>query len=249
MSNFIRNLRRLWLSENRFSKYLVYAIGEIILVVIGILIALQINEWNERRQHHQEENRILLSLKKDLINDTLQLTYNIITAKDRTAQIDSVYIALSNPHQFTSGKFLRMAYTLASSNEFNVNSGTFDESLSSGFLKYIRNDLLRQQIFEYYRISKLNENDKYATQQKFDVVFPTMFKTLSTSKDFFDQFIGHPSAFKQLDIESLSRNIEFIAAVNQRYSSEKNQIQHWHHFITMSKSLIFAIETELEISD
>lgn len=55
------------LGENKFSKYLIYALGEIILVVIGILIALQINDWNENRKNSNEEAAILESLGKNLI--------------------------------------------------------------------------------------------------------------------------------------------------------------------------------------
>lgn len=50
MLEFFRKIRQQLLSENSFSKYLFYAIGEIILVVIGILLALQINNWNEDRK-------------------------------------------------------------------------------------------------------------------------------------------------------------------------------------------------------
>ena len=53
------------LTENKFSKYLIYAIGEIILVVIGILIALQINNWNENRKASSEEIKILKALEAD----------------------------------------------------------------------------------------------------------------------------------------------------------------------------------------
>ena len=160
--------------------------------------------------------------------------------------MDSVYLALRNPQQFTPSQFLQKAFVLASNDEFKVNSGTFDESLSSGSLKYIRNDQLRQQIFEYYRNNKLNENDKYATQQKYDIVFPVMFKTLSTSKEFFEQYLGQSTDFETIDIEHLSRNIEFIAAVNQRYASENNQIGYWHHVISTSRSLITKLTQELE---
>ena len=55
------------LTENKFSKYLIYAIGEIILVVIGILMALQINNWNENRKVQEQETQIYLELKSDLL--------------------------------------------------------------------------------------------------------------------------------------------------------------------------------------
>jgi len=54
--------------DNKTSKYLKYAIGEIVLVVIGILIALQINNWNTGRLERLEEKKILISVKKDLEN-------------------------------------------------------------------------------------------------------------------------------------------------------------------------------------
>ncbi len=63
MLKFFRRIRRTLLSENKFSKYILYAIGEIILVVIGILLALQINNWNERRKVN--------TLKKDYYNQLI----------------------------------------------------------------------------------------------------------------------------------------------------------------------------------
>ena len=54
MIKFFRKIRRKLLTENKISKYLLYAIGEIILVVIGILIALQVNNWNEDRKFKNE---------------------------------------------------------------------------------------------------------------------------------------------------------------------------------------------------
>ncbi|MCB0662960.1 MAG: hypothetical protein KDC24_09485 [Saprospiraceae bacterium] len=245
MIKFFRIIRQQLLSDNKVSKYLLYALGEIVLVIIGILLALQINDWSTNQQHKKEEKRILQSIKTDVTNDTLQLSKNIANAKNRIAQIDTVYIALNHPEQFSSGQFLQYAYALASSQQFNVNSGTFDESLSSGFLKYIENDQLRQNIFEYYRKAKIQSIDKYAVQQNYDVVFPVMFKKLSTTKDFFEGFIRQPTQFKPIDIKSLSTDIEFVAAVNQRFASEKTQISYWGGFLKTSKQLIREIDEEL----
>ncbi len=65
MIKFFRKIRQQLLSENKFSKYLLYAIGEIILVVIGILIALQINNWNEERKLKQQQKVVLKALYAD----------------------------------------------------------------------------------------------------------------------------------------------------------------------------------------
>jgi hypothetical protein len=69
MIKFFRKIRQKLLSENKFSKYLIYAIGEIFLVVLGILIALQINNWNENRKQQnklqQNYHEILADLKRE----------------------------------------------------------------------------------------------------------------------------------------------------------------------------------------
>lgn len=70
MIKLFRNLRKNVIMENNTSKYIKYAIGEIALVVIGILIALQINNWNQNRQQRAQLDSILKSVKEDLITDT-----------------------------------------------------------------------------------------------------------------------------------------------------------------------------------
>ena len=71
MIKFFRKIRQKLLSENKLSKYLIYAIGEIILVVIGILIALSINNWNSERQNDIRRTFYLEGIRNDLINDTI----------------------------------------------------------------------------------------------------------------------------------------------------------------------------------
>jgi hypothetical protein len=73
MIKFFRKIRQKLLSENKFSKYLLYAIGEIILVVIGILIALQVNEWNKERNRAIAEQTIIEQLQADLKRSQIEL--------------------------------------------------------------------------------------------------------------------------------------------------------------------------------
>jgi len=69
MIKFFRKIRYDLMKKNKTGKYLKYAIGEIILVVIGILIALQINNWNETSKNEREQIVFLNNLKNDLNND------------------------------------------------------------------------------------------------------------------------------------------------------------------------------------
>ena len=73
MIKFFRRIRQQLLSENKFSKYLLYAIGEIILVVIGILIALQINNWNAQQKEKEALMKTLSIIKNNIEDDILML--------------------------------------------------------------------------------------------------------------------------------------------------------------------------------
>jgi hypothetical protein len=75
MIKFFRKIRQRLLTEKKFSKYLLYAIGEIFLVVIGILIALQINNWNENRKQVNAEKVFLSGIKADLLKDKEFIDY------------------------------------------------------------------------------------------------------------------------------------------------------------------------------
>ena len=85
MIKFFRKIRYDLMGKNKTGKYFKYAIGEIILVIIGILIALSINNWNENRKLQNEELSLLHEVKSNLevtlnnfINDTLYNTQSII---------------------------------------------------------------------------------------------------------------------------------------------------------------------------
>ena len=90
MINFFRQIRlrlltqalfdkvfQCMVKENRFSRYFLYAIGEIVLVVIGILIALQINTWNQNKRDRALEAKILKEIHQDLAFDASELRYDV----------------------------------------------------------------------------------------------------------------------------------------------------------------------------
>lgn len=91
MIKFFRKIRQKLLSENRFSKYLIYAIGEIVLVVIGILIALQINNWNEDRIQTNELDGLMKSISRAIQTDLKNLH---LIKRGRTSidqNVDSIF--------------------------------------------------------------------------------------------------------------------------------------------------------------
>ncbi|WP_157957327.1 DUF6090 family protein [Winogradskyella tangerina] len=90
MIKFFRKIRQRLLSENKFSKYLLYALGEIILVVIGILIALQVNNSNENRKNRAKERLFLNQLHNDFKKNQLALTSYKEQYKINTSYLDVI---------------------------------------------------------------------------------------------------------------------------------------------------------------
>lgn len=94
MIKFFRHIRQKLLSENKFSKYLIYANGEIVLVVIGILFALQINNWNEAEKRTDEEQRLLreliINLKQDIIDHKAIVEFNKAVAHPADYIIETI---------------------------------------------------------------------------------------------------------------------------------------------------------------
>ena len=69
MLKFFRTIRRTLLSDNKTGKYLKYAIGEVILVMVGILLALQVNNWNEESKTNLAQNQLLTKLSEEITQD------------------------------------------------------------------------------------------------------------------------------------------------------------------------------------
>ena len=96
MLKFYRNIRRRLLRENRFTRYLLYAIGEVILVVIGILIALQVNNWNQERLHKKEEVKQVKLMLQDAAQDSL-LFATMEYALKESDTLQKNFLALYDP--------------------------------------------------------------------------------------------------------------------------------------------------------
>ncbi|MFH4968042.1 DUF6090 family protein [Gaetbulibacter sp. M240] len=96
MIKFFRKIRQKLITENKFNRYFLYAIGEIILVVIGILIALQVNNWNNDRIIERNTNESLKSLKNELTSNKEKLKFNINIAKGQIVNGLNLIDSLNN---------------------------------------------------------------------------------------------------------------------------------------------------------
>lgn len=136
MINFLRRIRRDLINENKTSIYLIYAVGEVVLVVIGILIALQIDNWNENIKIRNTEQQYLLALKEEFSFNKGELesimNRNKLNFDYALRILDNT--GPENP-EITDEKFGRLlTNSLSVETQFDPSQGVLDEIISSGKL-------------------------------------------------------------------------------------------------------------------
>ena len=162
MIKFFRKIRQKLLSENKFSKYLIYAIGEIVLVVIGILIALQLNNLNERNKLQAKEIEILNDFKRSLDNDLFGLNTSIKRVESTKSSMKIIIAHMESDLPYSDSLNNHFGNTMNTWTS-NVNRSVY-ESLKSEGLDIISNKDLRQNIANLYDIIIIGQkerNDRY----------------------------------------------------------------------------------------
>jgi len=177
MIKFFRKIRKKLLSENKFNKYILYAIGEVLLVMIGILLALQINNWNERKKIRNVEKTILEGIRENIVLDTIDINLNIRTYKKYINQSSSVLYNLNNQKKKNDSLINQLYYISTDDRVITLHRAYFDQAKQKG-LSIISNKALRTKIsrlyeFEYPYITTC-ENE-YQGYDYFKILYPTIF--------------------------------------------------------------------------
>ncbi|MDO6602475.1 hypothetical protein [Arenibacter palladensis] len=206
MIKFFRKIRQKMLTENKFSKYMIYAVGEIILVVIGILIALQINNWNSNRLEKESDSQLIGALITDLKlkneelisdleygNSLIKNTDNIIEFWAKTKKIDTLNLKYSINRLGDDRGFL------------NEKSSVLEGLTNSGLWKRLPDSLIRE-IDDIYRFklaavkASFEKTTEYASHCKLNFLIPNGLADTNLNT---------------LEIHSLvtEKNIEFISSL------------------------------------
>jgi hypothetical protein len=151
MIKFFRKIRQRLVTENKFGKYLLYAIGEIILVVIGIFLAIQLNNFNEIRKERDRELTFLLRLKDDINSDITDLSLEDSIAASRESSshraLEVFYKSKTVQDILTTDSLFKLTWT-----NIIVNRKTYDEILNTSGIYILKNKKLRNQLTDYYTL-------------------------------------------------------------------------------------------------
>jgi hypothetical protein len=149
MIPFFRKIRKNLADDNNPLKYMRYAIGEIVLVVIGILIALSINNWNETRKDNRQEVVYYCKIKEDLESDKNRIETIIESIVERQVVCKQLLLKL---HSTPKDKSVVIDDYLAAvrSDVFYHNKAAITDLTSSGKLSLLHNEELKKIILKYY---------------------------------------------------------------------------------------------------
>jgi hypothetical protein len=216
------------MEQNKTGKYLKYAIGEILLVVIGILIALQINNWNEERKNRNREQSILKNLQTDFKANIYNVdkTYNsFLEAYEASANL--LEIISSNSTINGSEIEYLLDEIINKTMSLDMNTGSINEMLNTGSINLIRDNNLKKQLSNWSYFETDTQDDVVIYRDYlFDFFIPSLTnKALLRNMevpDFFEEDLKlqiiSKSNFK-IDYNKTIRTMEFE---NELYNNTLN---------------------------
>ena len=151
MIKFFRRIRQNLLNDGKTGKYVQYAIGEILLVVIGILIALSINNWNENRKTEKEIQNLLAALRTDLIQDTHLIAERqpFIVAQYELNESLRARVAKSNATVDTLIQIMRFEFNPNWVVQIPYNTNAYNSLVQTGLIENL-SDSLKASIKNFY---------------------------------------------------------------------------------------------------
>ncbi|RNC92086.1 MAG: hypothetical protein ED555_02970 [Allomuricauda sp.] len=189
MIKFFRHIRQKLLSENQFSKYLLYAIGEIILVVIGILIALQINNWNENRKEAESQQKLFANLKIDFQNRLGELEEfhsSKIQAVENMARLNTIIATHENG--FNKEELTGLLAYLLNNFSFNEDFKLLEGVFNTGLINDIKNETLKRKLIEWPQlVEEMLEEQRIFQNDNLNKYGPLLEKYISNRR-LYEQF-------------------------------------------------------------
>ena len=234
MIKFFRNIRRQLLEKESIRKYILYAIGEIFLVVVGILIALSINNWNNNKILRRTELTIYENLKNQIHEDKLLLNGVVVYNNTYYEQYNFAIQIIERNDRNNIDTLVQIAPNIYKYSDFNRIGNIFQNLVNSGDLKILKNSNIidRIQGLEelYIYINRLEENH-------FKVILELGGANLLDNINFSTGQIERPD-------EIYSFKFQNLLYVFMNISEEKDEI--YHRALSEIDAISGLIENELQ---
>lgn len=168
MIKFFRHIRKNLLMENKTGQYFKYAIGEIVLVVIGILIALQINNWNQNRLSKNLESQYYERLLEDVREEEVIVQAVINYSNQVVGHAKNAIAVFENSSDSNPDPVDNLIDMYQASQLLDPNSAasTYKELIASGQINLIQNDSLKTALIRYYEVD-WSESSMFKLENKY----------------------------------------------------------------------------------
>ncbi len=245
MIKFFRKIRYDLLERNKTGKYLKYTIGEIVLVVIGILIALQINNWNENRKVQKQETQIYKELHSDLLQTKNDILALISKNKDNINSTTQLLNAITNKKTYNDSLY-NFFTSIGADNKIFLKTSAF-ENLKNIGLNTLSSDSLRIAITSLYQIDleRLITKPGKESSEMAEKLFPYQLKYLYVD-------LEDPMMYRLSDSISLPlymtkiKNYDQFLKDNELLLVIQASLYNRSHFVIGELQAVEAIEKVME---
>ncbi len=216
MIKFFRHIRRSLINQNKMGKYFKYAIGEIILVVIGIMIALQANNWNEKRKTNNTIETLIDKIEDDVITDVKNVNNEIAFYEERVLMMQRILKKEVTKDDYRQFKYYELLFNYS---DFNPNTENLDKLL----------ELEETVKPDYLPIIKAIKSLKGRKQYK-DLAWNDLQKAFTDNVDYYT-LSGKDFTFRR-DSNSIEKTINF-------YLTDSNYINRVLNYSIKNQNVLF----------
>jgi len=212
MIRLFRRVRNKLLSEKNYGIYVLYATGEIVLVMVGILLALQIDNWNEARKDRITEEQYVERLLRDLQNDSIYIESQILLCERAISHLDSFLIEMYKAPENPDDVRRIIKHGALQTDDLTLKNSTYRELISTGSMNIFSDQNVKAAIMDYYHLgeeiaSQIKEFNLFSTQVMTDGMakVPSFIQILlkGLRNDLGMELFRDPSSDKFLAIEQI----------------------------------------------
>ncbi|MFT4661372.1 MAG: hypothetical protein ACJA1H_001260 [Glaciecola sp.] len=252
MIKFFRKIRYDLMGENKTGKYLKYAFGEIILVVIGILIALSINNWSENQKTRVEESILLKALEQDFIENKQRLN-KTIRSQEKMLYYSNSFIKLissNSSRKISQDSIIKLkVYGANSWYRAELVNSSFKTIIGSGKGSIIQSMNLKKRLIEFATDMESGFEDDFESKECLIFMNNISYKydanlLLENEKKYFGMSIPQDSVRKSID--RLLSNKYYLGALLNKTGIESARLNYQKKLLYQTDGILLELESEIE---
>lgn len=213
------------------------------MVMVGILLALQVNNWAEAFKERKEEFRLLTNFQGNLEGDIAQIESITRQTHEAMSKADTIIDILNNPSNGRLSKFIDLQLSLLFNQYFITNDGAYWEASSTGKIELLQNVDVRESIFQYYRLANTTTNDDVVFKTSSEITTPIWKDLIGSTREMTLKLINRDlKSAPKLDLNDVIGNRQYTSMLIAKMAGGQVQIKAWE----IRKATATALKTQIE---